>query len=86
MKCGPLKERPAAVSQAGRTARSRPSPPCKAGSAEGMVGEHLNEATTTRLGEHSRMRQYAFPSTRYRNFSGMASVHVGGHGAEYDRP
>jgi hypothetical protein len=25
-------------------------PPCKAGSAEGMVGEHLNEATITRLG------------------------------------
>ena len=45
-----LKEGPAAVLAGGRTAGSRPSLPCKAGSAEGRVGEHLNEATITRLG------------------------------------
>ena len=45
-----LKEGPAAVLAGGRTAGSRPALSCKAGSAEGMVGEHLNEATITRLG------------------------------------
>jgi len=41
---------PAAVLAGGRTADREPSPPCKAGSAEGRFGEHLNEATITRLG------------------------------------
>ena len=45
-----LKEGPAAVLAGGRTAGSRPSPPCKVSSAEGRVEEHLNEATITRLG------------------------------------
>jgi hypothetical protein len=45
-----LKEGPAAVLAGGRTAGSRPSPPCKVGSAEGRIEEHLNEATITRLG------------------------------------
>jgi hypothetical protein len=50
MRVWTLKEGPAAVLAGGRTAGSRPSLPCKAGSAEGRVGEHLNEATITRLG------------------------------------
>jgi hypothetical protein len=36
-----LKEEPAAVPAGGRTAGSTPSLPCKVGSAERMVGEHL---------------------------------------------
>jgi len=50
MRVWTLKEGPAAVLAGGRTAGSRPSLPCRAGSAEGMVGEHLNEATITELG------------------------------------
>jgi hypothetical protein len=40
----------AAVLAGGRTAGSRPSLAASRGSAEGMVGEHLNEATINRLG------------------------------------
>src|SRR5215469_15141176 len=48
--CDAQGSHPPPSSQAGRTAGSRPSLPCKPGSAEGRVGEHLNEATITRLG------------------------------------
>jgi len=48
-----LKEGPAAVLAGGRTAGSRPSLPCKAGSAEASVGEHLNEQRSLRWGAFS---------------------------------
>jgi len=51
MKCGPAqgktRRRPRRRSDGAIEGRRHL---CKAGSAEGMVGEHLNEATITRLG------------------------------------
>ena len=54
---------------------SRPSPPCKAGSAEGRFGEHLNEATITRLGsilECGNMSPQLF-DTAHTNFERLSS-------------